>query len=51
MELAESRVEDGPARVIESADLAVRYFYESNPEFPTDPRLKDFWGVLASTRV
>ena len=46
--LAESgRVEDGPARVIESADLAVRYFYESSQEFPTDPRLKRFWGVLS----
>ena len=43
--LAESgRVEDGPARVIESADLAVRYFYESSQEFPTDPRLKGFLG-------
>lgn len=43
--LAESgRVEEGPARVIESADLAVRYFTESSEALPDDPRLKGFLG-------
>ena len=43
--LAESgRMEDGSARVIESSDLAVRYFMEASESFPKDPRLKGFLG-------
>ena len=32
------------ARVIESADLAVRYFTESSEALPDDPRLIGFLG-------
>ena len=39
-----SRLEDGPARVIESADLAVRYFSEASEAFPDDARLRGFLG-------
>ena len=39
-----SRLEEGSARVIESADMAVRYFTESSEALPNDPRLKGFLG-------
>ncbi|MCP4503483.1 MAG: hypothetical protein GY822_26425 [Deltaproteobacteria bacterium] len=43
--LAESsRNSEGPARVIESADLAVRFFEESSEVFPNDARLRGFLG-------
>lgn len=38
------RVEDGSARVIESADLAVRFFTEASEDLPDDPRIVGFLG-------
>jgi len=40
------RVDDAPARVIESADLAVRYFSEAHELLPGDPRIEGFAGAF-----
>ena len=39
-----SRSDDASARVIESADLAVRFFSEALEDFPNDRRLRGFLG-------